>query len=431
MLRSFPISKKTLPLILSVLSGCQHKNPWSLPFAHKQLFADRADQYDLFIYTEDDILITERNIRAFLDVTDVLLEDEIAGFLRIEKDINGNLNYPEVHGHFHWDCTSVRVRGNYHLAHFTNEHAACYLLTQHQLQKAISSGGFLIEPHEGKYDLLCSAATDPYTQCGFKKFIPVSHIDDFSAHHLPNKYIGKLGVARPELDAQIASLLQISCDAHRPVPLLNTETRLWHRMYSKDYYEPVREEILSVVPQDASKILSIGSGSAANERRLVEDGRRVVAVPLDPVIGSSLSQLGVEVASGDPLSANADFKAERFDCLLYLNVLQFARKPEKFLSLFVDLLLPHGTVIISVPNLPWWRYVWHGAKNDMTLRKWGNYETAGIHNTSIGKIQNWCANSGLTVEKIMRFGLDRHKKMHWNFLSYLLAPDVVVVARKN
>src|SRR5262245_44064893 len=34
--------------------GLPNKNPWSLPFAHKKLFADRADQYDLFIYSEDD-----------------------------------------------------------------------------------------------------------------------------------------------------------------------------------------------------------------------------------------------------------------------------------------------------------------------------------------------------------------------------------------
>ncbi len=117
--------------------GVPNKDPWSLPFAHKKLFAERADKYDLFIYSEDDMLITEKNLRAFLDVTAALQRDEIAGFLRIEKGANGEENYPDIHDNFHWDPTSVRSRGRYTLAHLTNEHAACYVLTQAQLRMAI------------------------------------------------------------------------------------------------------------------------------------------------------------------------------------------------------------------------------------------------------------------------------------------------------
>ena len=67
---------------IEVKVGLPSKNPWSLPFGHKKLFAERANDYDLFIYSEDDTLITENNIRAFLDVTRILPEHEIAGFLR-------------------------------------------------------------------------------------------------------------------------------------------------------------------------------------------------------------------------------------------------------------------------------------------------------------------------------------------------------------
>src|SRR6516162_5834322 len=44
------------------LVGLPTKNPWSLPFAHKKVFAERIHQYDLFVYSEDDILITEHNL---------------------------------------------------------------------------------------------------------------------------------------------------------------------------------------------------------------------------------------------------------------------------------------------------------------------------------------------------------------------------------
>ncbi len=171
-------------------------DPWTFPFAHKKILADRLGDYDIFIYSEDDTLITERNISAFLEVTKVLAVNEIAGFIRSEKSPDGTTYFSTVHNHFHWDPESIVSRGPYTLAFFTNEHSASYILTREQLKRAIKSGGFLTGPHQEKYDLLVSAATDPYTQCNFKKLICISQIEDFVLPHLPSKYIGKLGECR-------------------------------------------------------------------------------------------------------------------------------------------------------------------------------------------------------------------------------------------
>src|SRR5262245_29115069 len=77
--------KKEVAPDIEVVVGLPSRNPWSLPFAHKKLFADRIEKYDIFVYSEDDILITEHNLRAFLKVSAALREGELAGFLRIEK----------------------------------------------------------------------------------------------------------------------------------------------------------------------------------------------------------------------------------------------------------------------------------------------------------------------------------------------------------
>ena len=47
--------------------GLPTGNPRSLPFAHRRLFAAHIDKADYFIYCEDDTLINERNIRAFME----------------------------------------------------------------------------------------------------------------------------------------------------------------------------------------------------------------------------------------------------------------------------------------------------------------------------------------------------------------------------
>ena len=379
--------------------GLPNKDPWSLPFAHKKLFAERADQYDLFIYSEDDILITERQLRAFLEVTAVLRDDEVAGFIRMEKSSNGSVSYPDIHEEFHWDPTSLRSRTKYTLANCTNEHAACYVLTQSQLEKAIKSGGFLVAPHEWKHDLLCSAATDPYIQCGFTKLIPISHLDDFTVHHLSNKYAGKVGVDEEEMHAQIGTMLRLVKDACAPVPLLNTETKLWRRMYSKDYYEPLNEEVLSMIPPEARTVLSVGCGSGATECWLAERGLRVVAVPLDPVVSGSVAERGVEMVFGDFHIAEEKLRNQRFDCLLFLNVLHLARDPVEVLSLFRDNMSMKSVMIIQAPNMLCVQEVWRRIRNPHRYRGLGSYDLSGVHFSSIGKVGDWCRRSGLRVDR--------------------------------
>jgi hypothetical protein len=52
-----------------------------------------------------------------------------------------------------------------------------------------------------------SAATDPYTQCGMTKWLCISHFDGFLIHHMPNNYVGVLGMEHKNFQAQINRLL--------------------------------------------------------------------------------------------------------------------------------------------------------------------------------------------------------------------------------
>src|SRR3954451_5336167 len=139
--------EKDIPEGVDLVVGLPTSDPWSLPFAHKKIMADRVDEYDLFIYSEDDTLATHENIEAFLRVSPKLRDIQIAGFLRSELCPDGTIRYCDVNGHYHWDHSSVVQRGSDKFAFFTNEHAAFYILTRSQLKRAIASGGFLVPPH--------------------------------------------------------------------------------------------------------------------------------------------------------------------------------------------------------------------------------------------------------------------------------------------
>ena len=60
---------KNLDAGVRVIVGFPGRNPHSLPFAHKRIFVENIDRYDLFVYSEDDIGVKEQSIYAFLRAT--------------------------------------------------------------------------------------------------------------------------------------------------------------------------------------------------------------------------------------------------------------------------------------------------------------------------------------------------------------------------
>ncbi len=416
---------------IKVIVGLPSKDPWSLAFGHQKIFADNLDNYDLFIYSEDDTLIREKNIISFLEVTKYLPDNEIVGLFRFEGDESGRVNYPEIHGHFHWDPQSVRTRGEYTLAYFTGEHSACYIVTQKQLRSAINSGGFLVEPHEGIYDLACTASTDVYTQCGIKRLICISHIDEFLIHHLPNKYIGsRYGVDNIEFSRQIEVLLKMQDGNCWNKSLFETETKLKGFAYSKDFYEPVNPDIVAGIPKAVRNVLSIGCGSGATEGRLVEMGMRVIAVPLDCVISSTAAGRGVEIINGDFALARNKLSQERFDCLLLQNILHLVEDPVKILSTFGELLEGPALVYIVIPNMFRPKAMLGKFLGDDPI----GYERNGAHFTSHRVVKKWLKTAGMkhqrTTGVVRGPRAQKASRLTFGLIDSFLYSEMLTIARK-
>lgn len=420
---------------IEVLVGAPLKNPWSLPFAHKRVFAERVERYDLFIYSEDDTPITERNIAAFLRATRILPKDHIAGFIRFEIAEDGSRTYTTMHGHYHWDANSVLRLADHTFAYYTNEHSACYLLTQEQMRRAIASGGFLRPAREGRYDMLVTAATDPYTQCGLRKMICISHFDDFCLHHLPDVYWHRMGLPATVVEREVKALQSSASDGRANGPLFRADPLLSDASWDKNYYEPVCEDVARAVPPEVKTLLSVGCGCGATEERLKQRGIEVTGIPLDRIVGITAAAKGIKVLSPAMDPALAEINDQRFDCILLNHALCHFPDPEAVVRQLRRLLHERSCLIATWRNggklwqlrTPELRAAsaWFASQADI-------YDRVRFHFAGFGRMKKWLAGGGLQVERV---DANVPQRLRWlcrllfGLVDNLMARDFLVVCR--
>jgi 2-polyprenyl-3-methyl-5-hydroxy-6-metoxy-1,4-benzoquinol methylase len=380
------------------LVGLPSKDPYSLPFAHRQLFADNKDNYDLFIYTEDDTLITENNIVSFLKYQTLLDKKEILGFVRSEIDTLGKKYITSINHHFRWLPDSVSKRGDEFFAKLSNDHSGCFIATREQLNIALGSGNFLVRPYKNTYGMLETAATDIYTCCGLTRLICISKIENFILPHLANKYIGKMGFPLEEMDRQIQYLKDSHRDNKWKGSLFNPQTKFPNFRGSKNLYEKVDFKLLEEIPVTAETVLSVGCGWGANESWLMENRRiEITAVPIDSAFANSLHQRGIKCITGPIEDVLKKLNGRKFDVILIDNILHLLRNPIFFLSSISENVSAGGYVVASVINttelVATIRAVLNG-HGDVILPK---FEEHGTHLTNRYAIKKWFRKSNFSI----------------------------------
>ncbi len=429
----FSEATKKLDSRVKMVVGLPSRNSWSLPFAHKRFFAKNLESYDLFIYTEDDVEISAEKIQAFLRATQTLEPNEIAGYLRYELDPSGTAILTDVHGPFHWKPESVRRRGEYIVAEFTNEHAGFYILTRAQLQQVIASGGFLKEPYEGRFGLPETAATDPYTVCGLHKVICISALDDFLLHHMSNLYVVRHGVPLEAFKAQVRTLLDISNGSHPASTLCEVESKFLHNAWSKSYYELPCGDVLKMVPDSAASVLSVGCGHGESEAALQRRGAKVTALALDSVIGAAAARRGVEVVYGTLAQGLEILRSRQFDCVLMTNLLHLLPDPWSVLEECAKLVRNGGTLVIAGPNFKSIPVLVRRALGLSDYPKLRSFAESGIHAFGLKSLSRQIEHAGLDITALRWFDSTppRNLVVLRRLLGRFVAKDWIIQARKK
>jgi hypothetical protein len=164
-----------------------------LPLTCRNVIWENRNNYDLFIYGENDHLFKEIHIDNFLKYTKILPENRIAGLIQYEENHTGKY-YPAYHANYDWDYDSVEEYDELKFAHFSNLHQATFIINAEHLYKIGKQFDFTKFFGKSNYSKKCKVNTDIYQFCGMKKVICISEFEENLIHHLPNLYInGDLG----------------------------------------------------------------------------------------------------------------------------------------------------------------------------------------------------------------------------------------------
>ena len=417
-----------------VLAGLPSNNPYSLPFAHRKLFADNANKFDLFMYTEDDTFLTEKHIKLFHTTQEMLQEDEIVGFIRSEQSSEGKKYITSINTLFRWLPESVVKRNGELFAQLSNQHSGCFIVTRKQLKKAIESGGFLVKPYKDTYGMLETAASDIYTRCGLRRLICISRIKDFIVPHLPNKYYQEMGISIEEMEFQIRSLIELHQNGRWNGSLFNPQTRLPGFRGSKTLFERPDEKLLAMIPKATKSILSIGCGLGETEFELNIKGLSVTAVPIDSVFGEALRARGIRSIEGSFNEVIEVLKGQQFDAVLIANVLHLVKNPVYWLQKIKHFIVPGGCLIASVSNiseiLSWLKDWKDGCRRPL----YPSYNSFLAHSVNSRKLRNWLRTTGLEIK---HFDADLVgwrqfiKKLHLEAIESAFAARFIVVAKRS
>jgi SAM-dependent methyltransferase len=424
---------KDLGPTVEVVVGLPTKDPWSLPFAHKRILAENVANYDLFIYSEDDMLVTWRNIEAFLSLSAKLPPDEIAGFLRYETNDSGERSFPDFQSAYHWRPASVCQRGDQLVAEFSNEHSAFYLLSQAQLRRAIDSGGFLRPPCVGRYDMACTAATDPYLTCGFKKVVCLSSIEDFLVHHLSNRYFGIVGIPAEEFHRQVQTLVDTRSDPVTAETLCNIESGMPCISWSHDLYASPAPALLALLPADARTVLTIPCGLGKLETKLKEEGRQVTGLAHNVITASRAREQGVEIISGPVTRALSNLQGRTFDCIILSNILHLLPDPWSLLETVASLVRTGGRIICLSPNFSAPQVELRRLLRRRSYHRLSSYEQSGINRVSSHALSRFLHKRGFALQApTFLYSKPRNQVETARTLrERVMAQDWLVAARKT
>ena len=209
-------------------------------------------------------------------------------------------------------------------------------------------------------------------------------------------------------------------------------------LFLKDegYYSRPQDDILSLIPPDAEKILDVGCGKGTLAKKLCEQQKKVFGIEKDPAIAQEASKCFHKLLVGDIESVSLPFSEDYFDCLIFADVLEHLQDPWSVLKKTRKFLCEEGKVIASIPNVQHYKVV-----RDLLKGHW-NYSRSGILDIThlrfftLEGIRALFEQTGYKIEQVIEkkrasFKYNLLNMLAFGRLKHFLAKQYLIVARKE
>lgn len=188
----------------------------------------------------------------------------------------------------------------------------------------------------------------------------------------------------------ISATIPVQCTHHNEGAAVNREQfslagKKWADKWGSDlsYYSMVNPAIIRNLPEDSRKILDVGCGAGALGAYIKKirptasvDGMEVIAAAAQKARSVLDDVYEIDLDTFSELPKNLP----TYDTIIFGDVLEHLRDPEKTLRVLLDALEPGGVVVASIPNVKHWSVVLPLiANDDFTYTDAGLLDRTHIH----------------------------------------------------
>ena len=152
--------------------------------------------------------------------------------------------------------------------------------------------------------------------------------------------------------------------------------------------------------ENGSSVLEFGPASGAMTQVLSQDkGCKVSVVEIDKDCYQNVMQYAESGVCADieTFTWEKNFEGQAFDYILFADVLEHLREPEKVLHEVQHFLKPDGSVLISVPNIAHNSIIIQLLKNQFIYQNTGILDYTHVRHYTFSEIEKLCTDAGFGV----------------------------------
>ena len=166
------------------------------------------------------------------------------------------------------------------------------------------------------------------------------------------------------------------------------------------YYSLERTELLALVPRGTHRLLDVGCGAGAFGVAIKASLHAVVwGIEINPQAASIANIKLDRVIVGDAVYALRQLEGERFDTVCFNDILEHLVDPAAALSAAARLLKSEGCVVLSVPNLRFYRVLKQIlVEHDFRYEAWGVMDSTHLRFFTEKSMRRLLSETGFAVD---------------------------------